>query len=126
MSILVDTSVWIEYFRGSDGFDKLDFFIDENLVVTNDLILSELIPFLKIRKQRRLVNLLNEINKLKLSVIWEQLIDYQYTCLKNGVNGVGISDLIIVQNAKQNQCSIYSIDKHFDLIKNILKIKLVE
>lgn len=51
MSVLVDTSVWIEYFRSGNNFEKLDFLIDENLVVTNDLILAELIPFLKIRNQ---------------------------------------------------------------------------
>ena len=45
MSVLVDTSVWIEYFRSGNNFEKLDFLIDENLVVTNDLILAELIPF---------------------------------------------------------------------------------
>jgi len=59
MSVLVDTSVWVEYFRCGNNSEKLDFLIDENLIVTNDLILAELIPFLKVRKQRRLTN--NEI-----------------------------------------------------------------
>ncbi len=38
MSVLVDSSVWIAYFRGSRELSKLDFLIDKNLVVTNDLI----------------------------------------------------------------------------------------
>ena len=50
MSVLVDTSVWIEYFKNGNNLDKLDFLIDENLVLINDLILSELVPFLRIRK----------------------------------------------------------------------------
>ena len=125
MSVLVDTSSWIEYFRNTNNFEKLDFLIDENLVITNDLILAELIPFLKIRNQRKLIKLLYKINKLEIVVNWPQLIDYQYKCIKNGINGIGIPDLIIAQNAKQNHCSIYSMDNHFNLIKNILKIKLV-
>lgn len=125
MSVLVDTSIWIEYFRNTNNFEKLDFLIDENLVITNDLILAELIPFLKIRNQRKLIKLLYKINKLEIVVNWPQLIDYQYKCIKNGINGIGIPDLIIAQNAKQNHCSIYSLDNHFNLIKNILKIKLV-
>ena len=125
MSVLVDTSSWIEYFRNTNNFEKLDFLIDENLVITNDLILAELIPFLKIRNQRKLIKLLYKINKLEIVVNWPQLIDYQYKCIKNGINGIGIPDLIIAQNAKQNHCSIYSLDNHFNLIKNILKIKLV-
>ncbi len=124
MSVLVDTSVWVEYFRIGNNSEKLDFLIDENLIVTNDLILSELIPFLKVRKQRKLTNLLLDINRLNLSINWGQIIDYQYKCLKKGLNGVGIPDLIIAQNAKQNNCKIYSLDNHFSLMKNILTLKI--
>ncbi|MFH1931779.1 MAG: PIN domain-containing protein [Pseudomonadota bacterium] len=124
MSVLVDTSVWVEYFRSGNNFEELDFLIDENLIVTNDLILAELIPFLKVRKQRKLTNLLLNINKLNLSISWGQIIEYQYKCLKNGLNGVGIPDLIIAQNAKQNNCEIYSLDNHFSLMKDILTLKI--
>ena len=126
MSVLVDTSVWIEYFRNGNNFEKLDFLIDENLVATNDLILAELIPFLKVRNQGKLINLLHKINKYEIVVNWGQIIDYQYSCLKKGLNGIGIPDLIIVQNAKQNHCSIYSLDKHFNRMENILNIKLID
>ena len=125
MSVIVDTSVWIEYFRGGNNFEKLDFLIDENLVVINDLILAELIPFLKIRKQRKVIKLLKHINKLEIHIEWDQLIEFQYKCLKNGMNGVGIPDLIIIQNAKQHHCEIYSLDNHFKLIKYIFKSKLI-
>ena len=124
MSVLVDTSVWVEYFRSGNNSEELDFLIDENLIVTNDLILAELIPFLKVRKQRKLTNLLLNINKLNLSISWSQIIEYQYKCLKNGLNGVGIPDLIIAQNAKQNNCEIYSLDNHFSLMKDILTLKI--
>jgi len=124
MTVLVDTSVWVEYFRIGNNSEKLDFLIDENLIVTNDLILAELIPFLKVRKQRKLTNLLLNINRLKLSISWVQIIEYQYKCLKNGLNGVGTPDLIIAQNAKQNNCEIYSLDNHFILMKDILTLKI--
>jgi predicted nucleic acid-binding protein len=125
MSVLVDTSVWIVYFRSGQRSEKLEFLIDENLVVANDLILAELIPFLKVQNQRKVIQLLQAINKFDLEIDWNQIMDYQYQCLKSGINGVGIPDLIIVQNAKQNDCKIYSLDNHFQLIKEILKIKLV-
>ena len=124
MSVLVDTSVWVEYFRSGNNSEKLDFLIDENLIVTNDLILAELIPFLRVRKQRKLTNLLLDINRLNLSISWGQIIEYQYKCLKNGLNGVGIPDLIIAQNAKQNNCEIYSMDNHLSLMKDILTLKM--
>ena len=113
MSVLIDSSVWIEYFRNGNNYEKVDFLIDENLVVTNDLILAELTPFLRIRKQNNLIDLLFNIGKLKTDINWDQLIDLQYLCLQNGLNGVGIPDLIIVQNAIQNASKIYSLHKHF-------------
>ncbi len=61
MSALVDTSIWIEYFRNGNNFGKIDNLIDENLVVTNDLVLAELTPFLKIKNQRKLITLLQQI-----------------------------------------------------------------
>lgn len=124
MKVLVDTSVWVDYFRGGENSGHLDFLIDENLLVTNDLILAELIPFLRIRNQKKIIDLLHNINQLVLSVNWNQIIDYQYKCLKNGLNGIGIPDLLIAQNAKQNTCEIYTLDNHFYLMKDILSLQI--
>jgi len=55
MPVLVDTSVWIEYFRSGKNSAKLDFLIDENLIVMNDLILAELVPFLRVRNQNKII-----------------------------------------------------------------------
>jgi predicted nucleic acid-binding protein len=124
MSVLVDTSIWIEYFRTGNNSEKLDFLIDENLIVINDLILAELVPSLRVQNQRKIVRLLNNINKLELSINWDQIIEFQFKCLKNGLNGIGIPDLIVAQNAKQNHSEIYSLDSHFKLMKDILKLQL--
>ena len=66
MSVLVDTSIWIEYFRTGNNPEKLDFLIDENLIVINDLILAELVPSLRVRNQRKIVKLLYNINAYAL------------------------------------------------------------
>ena len=124
MSVLVDTSVWIEYFRTGIDSEKIDFLIDENLVAINDLILAELVPPLRVRKQRKIIKLLHNIYKLELFINWDQIIEFQFKCLKNGLNGIGIPDLIVVQNAKQNNCEIYSLDSHFKLMKDVLKIQI--
>ena len=124
MSILVDTSIWIEYFRSGKNSEKLDFLIDENLIVINDLILAELVPFLKVRNQQKIIKLLYNINKLNLLIDWNQIIEFQFQCLENGLNGIGIPDLIIAQNVKQNSCAIYSQDGHFRLIKDILGLQV--
>ncbi len=124
MDVLVDTSIWIDYFRSGDNSKGLDYLIDENIIVINDIILAELIPYLKIKKQTKVIKLLLEINKVPLSISWDEIIDFQVKCLKGGANGVGIPDLIITQNAKQNGCKIYSLDKHFKLLNQVLEVKL--
>ena len=125
MSVLVDTSIWVDYLRSGNFAEKLDYFIDENLIVTNDLILAELVPFLKIRNQKKLISLLRNIRRLDLFIDWNQIIEYQYKCLKNGINAVGIPDLIIAQNAIQNDCEIFTQDNHFSLMRDILSLNIL-
>lgn len=123
MEVLVDTSIWIDYFRGGHNSKELDFLIDENLIATNDIILAELLPYLKVKKQTKVIKLLHEINKIPLAIHWEEIIEFQVRCLKGGANGVGIPDLIIAQNAKQHNCEIYSLDKHFRLLSHVVKVR---
>ena len=123
MSVLVDTSIWIDYFRSGHSNHRLDYFIDENIVVTNNLILAELIPFLKIKKQKKIIELIKNVNNLPLKINWDEIVEYQFKCLKKGINGVGIPDLIIAQNAQQNNCEIYSLDIHFKLLSKVVRIK---
>jgi len=125
MPVLVDTSVWIDYFRSGVDSARLDFLIDENLVVINDLILAELVPFLKVRNQSEIIHLLYSLKNLGLEINWNQIIEFQCKCLKKGLNGIGIPDLIIAQNAKQNRCEIYSLDSHFNRMKGILALQVM-
>ncbi|MBU4055315.1 MAG: PIN domain nuclease, partial [Proteobacteria bacterium] len=72
----------------------------------------------------KLISLLRNIRRLDLFIDWNQIIDYQYKCLKNGINGVGIPDLIIAQNAIQNECELFSQDNHFFLMRDILNFNI--
>jgi len=124
MRVLVDTSVWIDYFRSGGETSELDYLIDNNFVFTNDLVLTELVPFLRLQHQISIVQVINEVANLPLSVDWSEIQEFQYTCLKSGINGVGIPDLIIVQNAKQSEILIFSLDKHFGLMLDVLDFEL--
>jgi len=126
MKILVDSSVWIDYFRTGSKSQKLDVFIDENLLCTNDLILAELIPFLKVKKQTKLIKLLNTVEKIPLIIRWQEIIKTQTLCLENGVNKISISDLIIIDNIIQNDLILYSFDKHFKLISRYISFNLID
>ena len=59
-----------------------------------------------------------------MDIVWDEIIEYQYMCLKKGVNGIGLPDLVIAQNAKQHHAEIYTLDSHFAMMKNILELEL--
>jgi len=126
MSVLVDTSVWVEYFRGSSCQEEVDILIDESLLVTNELILAELLPPLLARDEVELVSLLRQMTVVPLRVDWDEVIVMQVACLKSGINKVGIPDLIIAQNAIRNSLRLFSVDKHFQLLGQIVPIDLFE
>ncbi len=122
--VLVDTSIWISFFKGDESAKILFPLLDSNQVCVNDLILSELIPSLKHRRENQIIDMLESIEKIELKIVWSQVIEMQVLILKNGTNKVGIPDLIIAQNAIQNDLSIVSLDKHFQLMKEHIGLKI--
>ncbi len=124
MRVLVDTSVWVAYFRGASDLSAVDWLIEEDLVVTNDLILAELTPALLVRGERKLVMLLGEIERLPLALEWEGIVEMQVTCLRNGINKVGIPDLIVAQQVMHCSLSLFTMDKHFRLMSRHMPLTI--
>ena len=124
MSILVDSSIWVDYFRGAGQADVLDLLIEQNLVVINDLILAELIPPLNLHKEKRLIALLRDIKRQPMSIDWDEIIHVQTLCLNSGINGIGIPDLMIAQNSIQGGLRLLSNDKHFSFISKHMPLEL--
>lgn len=121
---LVDTSVWIAYFRGQENVKQLDQVIETNSIRTNELILSELLPLIRLKSENNLAEILETVQKLFLEINWDQIRNIQLLNLKNGINKVGIPDLIILQNAIQNKATLLTLDNHFKLISEHLDCKV--
>ena len=126
MTILVDSSIWVDYFRGKEAAGSVDWLIDEGVIATNDLILSELLPALIMRNQVKLVSILKEIPRLPLAIDWDEIVANQVACLRHGINNLGIPDLIIAQNAIQHDASLFTLDKHFRLMAKHLPLRICE
>lgn len=122
--VLVDTSIWIDYFKGKETAILLNDLIDNNDICINDLILAELIPSIEHRGEHDLKEMLFSITRIPLNTNWSSMIRMQILNLRNGINNVGIPDLMIVQNAVDNELKIYSSDKHFDLMSTIHSFEL--
>jgi len=125
--VLVDSSIWIEYFQGGRSIDVSTFneLLDNNQLCVNDLILSELLPSLRLKKEYHVVELIKSIKNIPIVIDWDEIIDFQTKNIKSGYNTIGIPDLIVLQNVLQNNLVLYSIDKHFILIQKLHKFKLM-
>lgn len=124
--VLVDSSVWISFFKGNEEGKLLFPILDSNQACINDLILAELIPSLNHKKELILVGLLKSIERTKLEIDWADIIHMQTINIKNGINKVGVPDLIIAQNAIQNGIKLFSFDKHFEVMKKHIALKMLE
>lgn len=124
--ILVDTSVWIDYFRNGSTADALDKLIESDMICINDVILSELLPSINQRHEEELKELLLSFPKLQMKIDWNEIVFMQTKNLHNGINKVGLPDLMIAQNAIQNNVKLFPCDRHFQLIKNLFPLHLFE
>jgi len=123
-SVLVDSSVWIEYFK-SGGVDKLDRLIEEDLACVNELILTELMPAATLKQETDILDGLQALSMIPLTIDWEIVRDYQLMNLQNGINRVGIPDLIILQQVIDQKITLFSFDKHFQLMQDYLSFDLI-
>lgn len=122
--VLVDSSVWIDYFKdgGSDLLSKL---LEEDLVCINELIFTEIAPILIKTNQTEVVESLRSLEFVPLNIDWVGVRNYQVLNLRNGINKVGIPDLIILQQVVEEKIALFSLDKHFSLIQNHVQFELM-
>jgi hypothetical protein len=83
-----------------------------------------LIPSITHRKENRLKDLLFTLTKYEIKISWNQIRSMQTMNLKNGINKVGFADLIIAQNAIENNLELYTLDKYFSTIGKLHGIRL--
>ena len=126
MNNLVDSSVWIECFKGNQKYSFIADLISANTICTNDIILTELLQSIIHKKEHKLVELFKYIKKYDLIIDWQEIRDIQLLNLRHGNNNIGISDIIIAQNCIQNGLKIIMHDKHFEAMAKYLPLKIYQ
>ncbi len=120
MKYIVDSCVWIDFFVRGQYKDALSSLLLDNLVFTNKAILSELIPAARMKNENEFIECLSGLEQVPLIIDWDDVAEIQYMCLKTGLNNVGLIDIVIAQNACQHNMSIFSTDKHIEMLSRLM------
>ena len=123
-NVLVDTSVWVDYFRGIENpaTDYLHRLLDEHRVALCGVVELELLQGAKPGEKGMLKELLSA-----LSYIETERVDYQAAGeLINGLKAEGFqipaTDGLIASLCVRHHLLLLTLDKHFDLIHQIKKV----
>ena len=125
MPTIVDSNIWIEFFNKGNFFDSVSELLKNNEVYINKIILAELIPSSMAKKEEEFIECLSGIEIFELDIDWDEIIDIQYQCIKNGINKLGLLDIAIVQNAQQNGADLFTINRHMILLCNLIGVKCI-
>lgn len=124
MDILVDSCVWVQFLNSQNP--TLRELLRKNKACINEVVMMELIPTFKLSRNFEGIDLLKAVKNVPLSIDWTNLQQLRLENLQNGINNIGIPDLIILQNALQNKLPICTLDKHFKLMRKIFDFELIE
>lgn len=117
--VIVDTSVWIEFFNRPDSAEMAEVarLLDAHAVSLTGVILAELLQGTQTEKERDLLKTtLDALPILPESrSTWERVGLLSFRLRRAGVT-IPLSDLLIAVLAQQHGQSIYTLDPHFDEI----------
>ena len=124
---LIDTSVWIDYFRDSNKElnDFIDRLIDEDAVHINGIIKSELLIGTKTQKEfDQMKRELQCFHNLKIDDhIFSETSRIGFLLKRKGIT-VPLTDLIIAVHSSYHNLILIENDKHYRIIKQYLDLEL--
>lgn len=124
--ILTDTSIWIEFFKSKSKMgDKLESLLVENSVWTCGIVVFELLQGVKSEPEKlKILDTLSSLPYVEMtSLLWQKSAELSITLKKEGLN-LPLSDIFIAAIAIENNLSIFTIDKHFEQIPNVMIYKI--
>jgi len=121
-NVLVDTSIWIEYFNKPDSNvgKSLENLLKKGRVYIAGIILTELLQGAKI--EREFESILESVLALPFLETtlntWIQSGRISFALRKKSIT-IPITDLVIASLSLENNCKIFTLDLHFNKIPNI-------
>jgi predicted nucleic acid-binding protein len=127
--VLVDASVWIDYLRSgcSKESEMLDQMLSSGLVVTCDPVRTEIVSGASTKTAfEKLRVLVGSVSNLSASEdIWEKIAEYRFLLARRGVQA-SLIDLWIVAVAKEHSVPIWTLDKDFYFMREVLLFEIFQ
>ena len=126
--VLVDTSVWIEFFKKKQPWHKaVSGLMDDKRICCAGIILAELIQGAKSEKELEVLRDFRHVFEfLEESVdLWQAAGELSHVLLRKGKT-IGLSDCWLAVAAQTNKVNVLTLDKHFETIKAVIGIGLYE
>jgi len=125
--VLVDTSVWIEYFRNpeSGAAATLDGILNDHEICVPKIVLAELMQGAKSARELAVID--DFFNAFQVSdqsdETWMKAGRLAYDLKKKGKT-IHLLDCYLAVIAKEHSCAIFTLNRHFKELKDIAGIAL--
>ncbi|MFB6272532.1 MAG: PIN domain-containing protein [Salinibacter sp.] len=120
--VLVDTSVWIEYFNRPTSAEQAELMrlLDGDAASLAGVVLAELLQGAKSERERDLLReTLDAFPLLPASrATWERVGELAFGLRRRG-RTLPLSDLLIASPAIEHEHPVYTLDPHFDEIPDL-------
>lgn len=129
--IIADTSVWIDFFRGSDEphVKQLENALISDRLYIGDLIIAELLQGVKndkgAKEIREIISKLTAVNMVNESIAYKSAENYR-TLRSNGKTVRKTIDMLIATFCIERGMTLIHNDRDFDPIEEILGLKVLK
>ncbi len=119
--VLVDTSVFIEFFKGDSNVSKtVSYLLEQNRVVTTGIVIAELLQGMKnFREELSFDELFAELHSIEVSTnIWIKAGRTALYLRKKGIT-LPLTDVAIAVLSIENNLQVFTRDKHFKQVPGV-------
>ncbi len=124
--VLVDTSVWISYFRGASSrfTDHLDELLRHDAACLTAIIRAELLSGTRHEKEfLQLSDRLGAVDRLpEPEDLWDRVAYARFLLARRGVQA-SLTDLSIAEMARHHRCLLLTEDKEFRPIARVISFQ---
>ncbi|MBN2034886.1 MAG: PIN domain-containing protein [Deltaproteobacteria bacterium] len=121
-NVLVDTSIWIEFFNKDHSVtgDMLEQILLEGRALTTGIVLTELLRGARVEREFEAIKeTLTALSFAEPSLAtWIEAGRISFSLRRKGIT-IPTTDLIIGSLALENQWSVFTLDPHFQKIRNL-------